>query len=86
MSESNFPETGNLLDFDSTGMENEDVSSTTPSFDEPVKDEEEKKEEPSPDNENVADKKEDTPAVEDLPTEKTDSDEKPDEATPTPKG
>lgn len=76
MSESNVPDTGNLLDFDST--ENEDVSSTTPPIDEPVKDEEE----PTPDNENVSDEKEETPAVEDLMPEKTDSDEKPEEPTP----
>lgn len=82
MSDSNFPETGNLLDFDSAGAENEDVSSTTPSLDEPVKDEEE----PSPATENVSDEKEVTPAVEDLPTEKTDSDEKPEETTSATKG
>lgn len=76
MSESNVPDTGNLLDFDST--ENEDVSSTTPPIDEPVKDEEE----PTPDNENVSDEKEESPAVEDLMPEKTDSDEKPEEPTP----
>ena len=82
MSESNFPETGNLLDFDSTGMESGDVSSTTPPIDEPVKDEEET----SPDNENVADDKEETPAVEDIPTEKTETDEKPEETTSSSKG
>lgn len=80
MSESSFPETGKLVDFDST--ENEDVSSTTPPIDTPVEDEEEH----IPDNENVSDEKEETPAVEDLLTEKTDSDEKPEETTSTAKG
>lgn len=82
MSDSTPTETGNLLDFDSTGMENEDVSSTTPPFDEPVKDEEQ----PSPTNENVSDEKEDTPAVEDLPTDRTETEEKPDETTPPTEG
>lgn len=75
MSESNVPETSDLLDF-STGMEDEDVSSTTPAFDEPAKDEE-----PSPESEQVPDEKEETPAVEDIPTEKTESEEKSEETT-----
>ena len=56
--------------------EDKDVSSTTPAFDEPAKDEE-----PSPENENVPDEKEETPAVEDIPTEKTESEEKSEETT-----
>lgn len=73
MSESNVPETNDLLDF-STGMDDqEDVSSTTPSFDDPAKDE------PSPEGENVPDEKEETPAVEDLQTEKAESEEKSEE-------
>lgn len=82
MSDSTPPETDNLLDIDSPGTENEDVSSTTPPFDEPAKEEEE----PSLKNENVSDEKEDTPAVEDLPTDRTETEEKPDEATPSTKG
>ena len=84
MSEPSSPETGNLLDFDAT--ENEDVSSTTPPIDAPVKDEEKDEEETFPDNENVSDEKEETPVEENLPTEKTDSDEKPEETTSTAKG
>lgn len=75
MSESNEPETGDLVDL-STGVEDEDVSSTTAAFDEPAKDEE-----PAPDSENVPDEKEETPAVEDIPTEKTESEEKSEETT-----
>lgn len=74
MSDPNVP-TSDLLDF-TTGMEDEDVSSTTPAFDEPAKDEE-----PSPENENVPDEKEETPAVEDIPTEETESEEKSEETT-----
>lgn len=77
MSDSTPPETDNLLDIDSTGTENQDVSSTTPPFDEPAKEEEE----PSLNIENVSDEKGDTPAVEDLPTDRTETEEKPDEAT-----
>lgn len=82
MSDSTPPETDKLLDIDSTGTENQDVSSTTPPFDEPAKEEEE----PSLNIENVSDEKEDTPAVEDLPTDRTETEEKPDEAILATKG
>ena len=73
MSESALPETGDLVDF-SSGMEDqEDVSSTTPSLDNIVKDE------PSPEGENVPDEREETPAVEDLVSEQVESEEKPEE-------
>lgn len=81
MSDSTPPETDNLLDIDSTGTENQDVSSTTPPFDEPAKEEE-----PSLNIENVSDEKEDTPAVEDLSTDRTETEEKPDEAILATKG
>lgn len=73
MSESNVPDTSDLLDF-SNGMEDENVPSSTVALDEPAKDEE-----PSPESEYVPDEKEETPAVEDLPTEKTESEEKAEE-------
>ena len=73
MSESASPETGDLVDF-SSGMEDqEDVSSTTPSLDDIVKDE------PSPEGENVPDEREETSAVEDLVSEQVESEEKPEE-------
>lgn len=73
MSESAAPETGDLVDF-SSGMEDqEDVSSTTPSLDDIVKDE------PSPEGENVPDEREETSAVEDLVSEQVESEEKPEE-------
>ena len=71
-------EEGNSLDFDPS----EDVSSTTPPIDEPKIEDEF----PSPAEENELDEKEETPAVEDLPTVKTDSDEKPEDSTSTTKG
>lgn len=71
---------GNLLDFDP--VPSEDVSSTTPPIDEPKIEDEF----PSPTEENERDEKEETPAVEDLPTVKTDSDEKPEDSTSTTKG
>lgn len=70
---------GNLLDFDP--VPSEDVSSTTPPIDEPKIEDEF----PSPTEENERDEKEETPAVEDLPTVKTDSDEKPEDSTSTTK-
>ena len=73
MSESASPETGDLVDF-SSGMEDqEDVSSTTPSLDDIVKDE------PLPEGENVPDEREETSAVEDLVSEQVESEEKPEE-------
>lgn len=72
MSES-VPDTSDFLDF-TNNMEDENVPSSTVGFDEPAKDEE-----PSPESEKVPDEKEETSAVEDLPTEKTESEEKPEE-------
>lgn len=77
MSEPNVPETGTLLDLETPTTE--DVSSTTPPIDEPLKEDEV----PSATDENLPDEKEETPAVEDLPTEKKDSDEKPEETAST---
>lgn len=80
MEDSNVPEKGNLVDLDP--LPSVDVSSTTPPIDEPAVE----GEFPQPAEENELDEKEETHAVEDLPTEKTDSDEKPEESTSTTKG
>ena len=78
MSDPTALDTGDLLDFSPDVVGQDDVSSTTPSYDDSAKDE------PSPEGENVPDGKEETPAVEDLVSAKVESEEKPEE--PTTKG
>lgn len=73
MSDPTTQDTGDLLDLSPDGEGQDDVSSTTPSFDDSAKDE--------PDGENVPDEKEETPAVEDLVSAKVESEEKPEEPT-----
>lgn len=75
MSDPTALDTGDLLGFSPDVEGQDDVSSTTPSYDDSAKDE------PPPEGENVPDGKEETPAVEDLVSAKVESEEKPEEPT-----